>query len=162
MDRTNHSDKSDIRQTILDELKVAAEKNDYISGEALSNKYNISRAAIWKHINNLKNEKNLELRARAVVEQLKKMGSPYKTTVIKENSQVGGGAYPLYNIPTVVLSLDCTPSSVNEFENKLRSLIPAVIARIKNNRILFDMRTLLEDEVKLMPELICSIPNKDN
>lgn len=37
-------------------LKYLIEKDDFISGEELSNIFNVSRTAIWKHINNLKKE----------------------------------------------------------------------------------------------------------
>ena len=40
-----------MEDKILTELKNA---EDYISGEILSSNLNVSRAAIWKHIKNLK------------------------------------------------------------------------------------------------------------
>ena len=42
-----------MEDKILNELQQAA---DYISGEALSSSLNVSRAAIWKHIQNLKSK----------------------------------------------------------------------------------------------------------
>ena len=41
-----------MREKILKDLHE--NKNQYISGEELSRKYQVSRTAIWKHINNLK------------------------------------------------------------------------------------------------------------
>lgn len=35
-------------------LKILKENNDYISGEKISNILNVSRTAVWKNINSLK------------------------------------------------------------------------------------------------------------
>ncbi|MBQ6531068.1 MAG: HTH domain-containing protein, partial [Clostridia bacterium] len=42
-----------MKQRILDILKNA---DDFVSGEDISNKTGISRAAVWKHIKSLKNK----------------------------------------------------------------------------------------------------------
>ena len=42
-----------IKSDILAELK---QSEDFVSGEALSNKFKISRTAVWKHINSLKKD----------------------------------------------------------------------------------------------------------
>ncbi len=102
-------------------------------------------------------ENELKKKAEAMVSVIKNRGILCKATVSKDSSQVGGGAYPLHDIPTYVVSVDTAPLAVNEFENKLRKLTPPVIARIKSDRVLFDMRTLLDDEVDILPDLICSI-----
>ena len=102
-------------------------------------------------------EEELKKRADHVVRTVEKKGSVFELSVCKDSSQVGGGAYPLHDIPTYAVSLDSTPLSVNKFESLLRSLKTPVIARIKNDRVLFDMRTLLDDEVEILPDLICSL-----
>jgi len=102
-------------------------------------------------------EVELKNRADHVVKIVEKQCSVFKLSVCKDSSQVGGGAYPLHDIPTYVVSLDSMPFSVNRFENMLRSLNPPVIARIKKDRVLFDMRTLLDDEINILPDLICSL-----
>lgn len=105
-------------------------------------------------------EEELKNRADHVVRTIKNKCSVFKLSVCKDSSQVGGGAYPLHDIPTYVVSLDSTPLSVNKFESLLRSLKTPVIARIKNDRVLFDMRTLLDDEVEILPDLICSLAHQ--
>jgi L-seryl-tRNA(Ser) seleniumtransferase len=102
-------------------------------------------------------EEELKKRADHVVRTVEKKCSVFELSVCKDSSQVGGGAYPLHDIPTYAVSLDSTPLSVNKFESLLRSLKTPVIARIKNDRVLFDMRTLLDDEVEILPDLICSL-----
>jgi BirA family biotin operon repressor/biotin-[acetyl-CoA-carboxylase] ligase len=43
----------DLKNLILEKLK---QNNEYMSGEELSQLFNVSRTAIWKHINQLRNE----------------------------------------------------------------------------------------------------------
>ncbi len=45
-----------VRQELLEALKLSLETGGYISGEILSGKLHISRSAIWKHVNNLKRD----------------------------------------------------------------------------------------------------------
>lgn len=45
-----------VRQELLEALKHSLETGEYISGETLSGKLHISRAAVWKHIRNLRKD----------------------------------------------------------------------------------------------------------
>jgi len=107
-------------------------------------------------------EPELKSRADVMVQAIKDRGFPDNAEVVKDSSQVGGGAYPLHDISTYAVAFDTAPLAVNEFENRLRKLTPPVIARIKNDRVLFDMRTLLDDEIEILPDLICSIIKKNS
>jgi len=64
--------------------------------------------------------------------------------VIESESTVGGGSLPEESIPTFVLALKV--KSVDKFLKKLRGANPPVIARTENDKILFDPRTVLDDE----------------
>ena len=67
--------------------------------------------------------------------------------VIKSESTVGGGSLPEESISTFVLSLNV--KSPDKFLKKLRERNPPVIARVENDKILFDPRTVLQDELLL-------------
>ena len=67
--------------------------------------------------------------------------------VIKSESTVGGGSLPGESMPTYVLSLHV--KSPEKFLAKLREANPPIIARTENDHILFDPRTVLEDELFL-------------
>lgn len=58
-------------------------------------------------------------------------------------SRAGGGALPMADIPTTVLRVAPTSMSPVELEQRLRLGEPAIIARIKDERLLLDPRTLL-------------------
>jgi L-seryl-tRNA(Ser) seleniumtransferase len=58
---------------------------------------------------------------------------------------VGGGSLPDECIPTYVLALNV--KSPDKFLKKLRGYYPPIIARVENDTILFDPRTVLSDEI---------------
>jgi len=71
-----------------------------------------------------------------------------KGEVTKSESAVGGGSLPDECIPTFVLALNI--KSPNQFLKKLRDCHPPIIARVENDTILFDPRTVLDDENLLL------------
>ena len=68
-----------------------------------------------------------------------------KGEVIKSESTVGGGSLPEECISTYALALNV--KSPDKFMKKLRESHPPIIARIENDTILFDPRTVLDDEM---------------
>lgn len=65
--------------------------------------------------------------------------------VIQSKSTVGGGSLPEECISTYVLALSV--KSADKFMKKLRESHPSIIARVENDTILFDPRTVLDDEM---------------
>ena len=64
--------------------------------------------------------------------------------VVEAFSTIGGGSLPGEKIPTFNLSIDVPKA--DEFMKLLRSQTPPIIARIEGNRVLFDPRTVLDDQ----------------
>jgi L-seryl-tRNA(Ser) seleniumtransferase len=64
--------------------------------------------------------------------------------VLQSQSTVGGGSLPEESIPTFVLALKVR--SPEKFLKRLRQARPPVIARVENDTILFDPRTVLDDD----------------
>jgi L-seryl-tRNA(Ser) seleniumtransferase len=67
--------------------------------------------------------------------------------VMESESTVGGGSLPDESTPTFVLALSV--KSPDKFLKKLREANPPIIARTENDRVLFDPRTVLDDELFL-------------
>jgi L-seryl-tRNA(Ser) seleniumtransferase len=67
--------------------------------------------------------------------------------VVKSESTVGGGSLPEESMPTFVLALSV--KSPDKFLKKLREANPPLIARTENDKILFDPRTVLDDDLLL-------------
>ena len=70
-------------------------------------------------------------------------------------SAVGGGAAPLVQPETVVLSISHSRLSADELGATLRTAKPPVIGRIEDDRVLLDLRTVdVAEEEELLVALI--------
>lgn len=70
--------------------------------------------------------------------------------IIETTSQVGGGALPLQDLPTWAVAVKPTTASVETLEAELRNQAPPIIARISDDRICLDLRTIQTDELTLI------------
>jgi L-seryl-tRNA(Ser) seleniumtransferase len=68
--------------------------------------------------------------------------------VINSVSTVGGGSLPGQTLPTKALAISV--DSVDTLAEKLRQVNPPVIARIEDDRLLFDPRTVLPEQDKTL------------
>jgi len=97
---------------------------------------------------------DLEKRAHRFGEELKKkVGGIFDVKVEREISRVGGGALPLEELPTYVVGLTSAGFSAVELADKLRLSEPSIVARLKEDKVLLDMRTVRDEEI---PEAISS------
>jgi L-seryl-tRNA(Ser) seleniumtransferase len=64
--------------------------------------------------------------------------------VIPGNSTIGGGSLPGETLPTFLLAWE--PSSPNRALDALRESDPPIIARIQDNCVLLDPRTVLPEQ----------------
>jgi L-seryl-tRNA(Ser) seleniumtransferase len=90
-----------------------------------------------------------ELRERAnkLASMLSERASEkFEVRVEDEVSRAGGGALPLAELPTAVVSVTPRQSYVVDIEKKLRANKPPIIVRIKEEKILLDVRTILPEE----------------
>ena len=78
--------------------------------------------------------------------------------VVSSESTVGGGSLPEESLPTYVLALNVR--STDTFQKRLREADPPVIARVENDTILFDPRTVLDDKalVTVLQSLLSEKP----
>ena len=83
-----------------------------------------------------------QLRVRA--KELQSRITRYKTDLIPGESVTGGGATPAQSLPTVLIAIQA--EDANGLERKLRACDPPVIARIENNQVVIDLRTVLPGE----------------
>jgi L-seryl-tRNA(Ser) seleniumtransferase len=90
----------------------------------------------------------IKKRAGRIFRALKDISGKADIAVVPDESQAGGGSLPEINFPTFAVSIKPNNISVNELEKRLRLGEPAVIARIKENALLIDARTVQEREIK--------------
>ena len=71
-------------------------------------------------------------------------------TLREDVSQVGGGALPLQELPTIVMAIRPLDFSVNHLEENLRKGDPPIISRISKEELILDMRTIFDEEIPLL------------
>jgi L-seryl-tRNA(Ser) seleniumtransferase len=62
------------------------------------------------------------------------------------DSVIGGGSTPAQSLPTALLAVTHSHHSAQELEKLLRQNSPPVIARVEQDTLLLDLRTVLEDQ----------------
>ena len=112
---------------------VSANLLHYLSNEALS------KVPVWQMIS--MPLETLQARAEHWKEALG-FGE-----VLPGKSTVGGGSLPTEEMPTTTLTL--TPDKPDSFLRALREVTPPIIARIENDQVLFDPRTVLIEQEEL-------------
>jgi L-seryl-tRNA(Ser) seleniumtransferase len=90
-------------------------------------------------------------RADAVAAALSATG--WTTRVIDGSSTVGGGSAPGTAIPTRLVEISKDGMSADQIEQHLRSLDPPVIARIHEDRVVLDLRTVDPGDDKALSTL---------
>ena len=69
-------------------------------------------------------------------------------------SRVGGGAFPLLELPSRLLSLVPQKLTAHQIEERLRAHNPPILVRVEKDHVLLDVRTLREKELKTVAQAI--------
>jgi L-seryl-tRNA(Ser) seleniumtransferase len=85
-------------------------------------------------------------RAEALAAALRSAVPGVRCAVEDGTSEVGGGALPLQLLPTRLLALDPGAQGAAAMEARLRTGTAPVLARVQENRILLDLRTVAPAE----------------
>ncbi len=93
--------------------------------------------------------KTLELRAKNLAAQTP--GS----TIQRGGSAVGGGAFPGKTLPSTVVSVEA--ESPNRMLAELRHNDPPVIARVADGAVIFDVRTIREEELSTLADAVARV-----
>ena len=93
----------------------------------------------------------LSRQAQALARYLKRTFGPrVQTRVVESIARVGGGALPQSELPSRALALTVPPLTPQQLEARLRAASPPIIARIEQDTVLLDMRTLLPDDLPVL------------
>ncbi len=98
-----------------------------------------AKLPIWRMIRG----QGLEDRARAF---LQKLPAAARAEIREGVSLIGGGSQPGQQLPTSLLALRPETVSAHDFERQLRAGDPAVIARVEDEAVVLDLRTILPEE----------------
>lgn len=82
-----------------------------------------------------------------------------ETEIIDGVSEIGGGSLATESLPTVLVKLKIGEMSPEALGKKLRLSDPPIVTRIKNDRVVFDVRTLFDDEIALVIRAVDALVN---
>jgi len=94
----------------------------------------------------------LQQRAQSMVE-----GLDSKFELIAGQSTLGGGAGPTSTFPTTLIALTHPEKSAQDIEHQLRTSSPPIIARISEDRVLIDLRTVFDDQLQVLHESLARL-----
>jgi L-seryl-tRNA(Ser) seleniumtransferase len=90
----------------------------------------------------------LDRQARTLARSLRRaLGAGIQVRAVDSIGRVGGGALPQASLASKALALTVPPWTPQQLEARLRQAQPPVIARIEQDALLLDMRTLLPDDL---------------
>ena len=72
------------------------------------------------------------------------LGKDFQLALQDSTSQIGSGAMPTEELPTVVITIENTKLSANAIAKKFRQADPPIIGRIQDDKFLLDLRTIFD------------------
>lgn len=126
-----------LRIDKLDLIALSVTLTHYLKGEAER------KVPVWRMVS--ASLESLEQRAKQLADALR--GAGYEVEVVNGQSAVGGGSLPGETLATHLVAVKV--DSPDAYLANLRACDPPVIARIQDERVVFDLRTVLDDRVLL-------------
>ena len=149
------------RRELVDRLRthplmraLRADKITFAILEATLSEYVAGRASRTVPVQRMlgATAEEIEERATSLRERLTTQG--WQIALISGASAVGGGSAPGLDLPTVLVSITREGQSAAATEAWLRTRNPPVIARIENDRVVMDLRTVLSEQDELLATLL--------
>jgi L-seryl-tRNA(Ser) seleniumtransferase len=101
-------------------------------------------------------KEELEARALTLAAQLKPLPG-LQVEILDDTSEAGGGSMPAHPLPTKVVALRHSDLSLKELAQKLRDHQPPIFARVQRDRVLLDVRTLLEGDAETIAAALTTL-----
>lgn len=100
----------------------------------------------------------LAARARKAVRRMRRaLPASVSLTTLDGVSQVGGGTFPLLELPTTLITVAVDGLSAQQLEQKLRTRVLPIIGRISQGDFLLDIRTVSEEDVSDIASALLAI-----
>jgi L-seryl-tRNA(Ser) seleniumtransferase len=132
------------RHPLMRALRV--DKLTYAALEATLEEHAIGRAQEGVPVQRMLRMSAEEIGHRAVTLAAALNQSGWTARVIDGMSTVGGGSAPGSQLPTRLVEITKDELTADQIEQYLRTLDPPVIARIQDDRVVLDLRTVLPTE----------------
>jgi len=98
-----------------------------------------------------------EIGARADAVAIQVQSGKLEAEVIDGESVIGGGAAPSSVLPTKLLALTAADLSADELSTRLRKSNPSIVARVEEDKVLLDFRTVFPEQDALISAALQSI-----
>jgi L-seryl-tRNA(Ser) seleniumtransferase len=95
-------------------------------------------------------------RARALAASLEGLG--WRVELLSGESVVGGGSTPGQTLPTTLVAISTGRTA--DLERRLRAGSPPVIARVEDDRLLIDLRTVFPEQELMLIEALKEIGHR--
>ena len=95
--------------------------------------------------------------AKAEVLKTRLSDLDFKIIIAEDKAEVGGGSYPASYLDSVVVKLEHPRLSATDIERRLLEVEIPIITRIKDNELIFDMRTLRTREFDLVKQALIEV-----
>ena len=95
-------------------------------------------------------KETLARRARAFLRRAKRLHENWQWRLMDGSSVAGGGSAPQIQLPTTLITLTSAQTSAAELEEKLRRHTPPIIARIIDDQLTIDLRTVTSEGEKIL------------
>jgi len=103
----------------------------------------------------LTKQETLKRKANKLLKAIKELNLPRaKVYLIPTVAKTGGGALPLLNIPSYGVALEIDGFSPQELQKKLRNNEPPIIAITEEKAIVFEVRTLFDEDIPIIKEAL--------
>jgi L-seryl-tRNA(Ser) seleniumtransferase len=101
----------------------------------------------------------IESRARSFVSSLRKRVAEGSMTfeIVEGESAVGGGSAPTTHPPTALVRVTHASLSASALDERLRRGSPPVVARILEERVVVDLRTVADEEEQELTDALASL-----
>lgn len=105
----------------------------------------------------LQKPEEIQSRAKRLEKGLKKFLKEADVQVIQDSSKAGGGSLPDTEFPTYAVSVKPFRMNTHILESRLRQGSRPVIARIKDDSLILDARTIGDDEIEIVVKTIAAV-----
>jgi L-seryl-tRNA(Ser) seleniumtransferase len=151
------------RATLIDAIRrhplmraLRVDKMTYAALEATLQEYAAQRAALTVPVARMLalGVDGIRRRAEALAGSLR---GHLTAELVDGFSTIGGGSVPGSTLPTALVALRHAAMSASELETRLRRSDPPVIARIQDDRVLLDLRTVPAEQEARLLEILSEI-----
>jgi L-seryl-tRNA(Ser) seleniumtransferase len=100
---------------------------------------------------------DLKSRVTNFIEQVQGSNASVHFEIVEGESAIGGGAAPTSRLRTPLISITHAKRSANQLEELLRQSDPPIIARIEDDRVLLDLRTVTSQDDATLASAVTSL-----